>query len=126
MTTHDETNTVLLHKIISRSKSRAERHHRSRFRPATVAADPTNDFHAYNPATVTWFDLSGHALGTPPTARFGHGFTSAGGKLYVHGGSKDHGEHLGSFLYYRPGRSAWEFVMASLFPRDRLLRHGPP
>ena len=46
---------------------------------------------------MTWFDLSCHALGTPPTARWGHGFTSAGGRLYVHGGygptdSGDYGE----------------------------------
>jgi hypothetical protein len=52
-----------------------------------AAARHNNDFHVYNPATMTWFDLSGHVLGTPPTARFMHGFTSAEGKLYVHGGN---------------------------------------
>ena len=51
-----------------------------------VAAGLNNDFRVYNPASMTWFDLSDHALGTPPTARSYHGFTSAGGKLYVHGG----------------------------------------
>ncbi len=51
-----------------------------------VVADINNDLRVYNPATMTWFDLAGHALGTPPTARWSHGFTSAGGKLYVHGG----------------------------------------
>ncbi len=60
--------------------------------PITVTAARNNDFHVYNPATMTWFDLSGHALGTPPTARSGHGFTSAGGKLYVHGGYDGSGE----------------------------------
>jgi hypothetical protein len=54
-----------------------------------VAAAYTNDFHVYNPATMTWFDLSGHTLGTPPTARYKHGFSSMEGKLYVHGGSGD-------------------------------------
>ncbi len=49
-------------------------------------AGSNNDFRVYNPASMTWFDLSSHALGTPPIARYGHGFTSAGGKLYVHGG----------------------------------------
>jgi hypothetical protein len=58
-----------------------------------VAGHPNNDFHVYNPASMTWFDLSSHALGTPPTARHGHGFTSAGGKLYVHGGYDGSGEH---------------------------------
>jgi hypothetical protein len=45
-----------------------------------------NDLHAYDPVSMTWFDLSTYTLGTPPTARSGHGFTSTGGKLYVHGG----------------------------------------
>ncbi len=52
-----------------------------------VVAGKSNDFHVYSPAYMTWFDLSSHAHGTPPTARAGHGFTSAGGLLYVHGGS---------------------------------------
>ena len=51
-----------------------------------VAGVTLNDFHVYSPAYMTWFDLSSHAYGTPPTARAGHGFASAGGKLYVHGG----------------------------------------
>jgi hypothetical protein len=49
----------------------------------------------YNPATMTWFDLSGNALGTPPTPRYGHGFTSARGKLYVHGGYSGTGKLSG-------------------------------
>jgi hypothetical protein len=56
-----------------------------------------NDFYVFNPATMTWFDLSGHALGTPPDTRFGHGFKCAGSKLYVHGGSGRSGE------FSRPG-----------------------
>ncbi len=51
-----------------------------------------NDLHVYNPASMTWFNLSGHAIGTPPSARFAHGFTSAGDKLYVHGGYDGSGE----------------------------------
>ena len=35
---------------------------------------------------MAWYDLSSHALGTPPTARETTCFTSAGGKLYLHGG----------------------------------------
>ena len=41
---------------------------------------------------MNWTDLSAAASGTPPSARYGHGFTSAGGKLYVHGGLSDNGE----------------------------------
>jgi N-acetylneuraminic acid mutarotase len=47
-----------------------------------------NDLHAYDPAAEIWTDLSVPISGTKPTARFGHGFTSAGGKLYVFGGSQ--------------------------------------
>ena len=35
---------------------------------------------------MTWKLLSGAADSGRPPARFYHGFTSAGGKLYVHGG----------------------------------------
>jgi hypothetical protein len=35
---------------------------------------------------MAWTDLFAAASGTPPSARYAHGFTSAGGKLYVHGG----------------------------------------
>ncbi len=44
-----------------------------------------NDLHSLDPANMTWTKLSA-ARGSPPAARAGHGFTSAGGKLYVHGG----------------------------------------
>ena len=47
----------------------------------------------YDPAAMAWTDLSAAMLGTPPSARQGHGFTSAGGKLYVHGGDSESGEY---------------------------------
>ena len=50
------------------------------------------DLHVYDPATMAWTDLSATTSGTPPFARAYHGFTSAGGKLYVHGGEGDNGE----------------------------------
>ena len=40
----------------------------------------------YDPAAGAWTDLSAALSGTPPSSRGYHGFTSAGGKLYVHGG----------------------------------------
>jgi hypothetical protein len=49
-------------------------------------ADLKNDLHLYDPASVTWFNLSSHAHGFPPCARAEHGFAWVGGKLYVHGG----------------------------------------
>jgi N-acetylneuraminic acid mutarotase len=45
-----------------------------------------NDLRCFNPVTLVWTDLSMTVGGTPPQARISHGFTSAGGKLYVHGG----------------------------------------
>ena len=50
-----------------------------------------NDLHEYDPATRAWTDLSAAISGTPPSPRGLHGFTSAGGKLYVHGGLGDNG-----------------------------------
>jgi hypothetical protein len=40
----------------------------------------------YNPETFVWTLCYDKPLSTPPSARFGHAFTSAGDKLYVHGG----------------------------------------
>ena len=61
--------------------------------PQSESSDPsyyaggTQDLLVYDPTDMAWTDLSAAASGTPPSARFGHGFTSAGDKLYVHGGS---------------------------------------
>ena len=46
----------------------------------------------YDPAAMAWTDLSAASSGTPPSARSGGGFASAGGKLYVHGGFDPFGE----------------------------------
>ena len=57
---------------------------------------PTGDLQdllVYDPAAMAWTDLSASASGTPPSSRQSHGFTSAGGKLYVHGGLGDSGEY---------------------------------
>ncbi len=42
--------------------------------------------HVFEFMTMTWALLSA-AKNDQPAARFKHGFTSAGGKLYMHGGS---------------------------------------
>jgi hypothetical protein len=57
--------------------------------PIAVVAGATNDLHVYNPASMTWFELPAQF---PGAARKSFGFTSAGGKLYVHGGQADIGE----------------------------------
>ena len=51
-----------------------------------------NDLHAYDPAALAWTDLSFGFTGSLPTATFGHGFASAGGRLYVFGGRGSAGE----------------------------------
>jgi hypothetical protein len=48
-----------------------------------------NDLYVYDPSNTTWTNLSAPTYGTPPAGRYGHGFTSAGGKLYVHAGTSD-------------------------------------
>jgi hypothetical protein len=49
-------------------------------------ADSLDDLHAFDPATMTWTLLSAANDAPRPSARHSHGFTSAGGRLYVHGG----------------------------------------
>ncbi len=52
------------------------------------------DLHVYDPDTMAWTDLSATASGTTPSARWGHGFALARGKLYVHGGNGDSGGYI--------------------------------
>jgi hypothetical protein len=52
--------------------------------PVSLSAGELNDLHSFDPATMTWTLLSS-VNGPPPRAW--HGFTSAGGKLYVYGGA---------------------------------------
>ncbi len=54
--------------------------------PIPRPALPFNDLLAYDPSHAVWTDLSVPAAGRPPIIRHIHGFTAAGGRLYVHGG----------------------------------------
>lgn len=40
----------------------------------------------FDPSSMAWTNLSTDVLGPQPSPRSGHGFASAAGKLYVHGG----------------------------------------
>ena len=51
-----------------------------------VCAGYLNDLHVYDPVAMGWMDFSATVSGNPPSPRIAHGFTSVGGKLYVHGG----------------------------------------
>jgi hypothetical protein len=52
-----------------------------------LIAGPLNDMHVFDPASMTWTDLSNNMIGELPPARRFPGFTSAGGRLFVLGGS---------------------------------------
>ena len=54
------------------------------------AAD-LGDLHVYDPVAMAWTDMSAAVSGTPPSPRYNHGFTSTGGRLYVHGGVNEAG-----------------------------------
>ena len=59
-----------------------------------LSAGLLNDLHVFDPAIMSWSDLSGSISGTPPEARYRMGMTSsADGKLYVFGGYGKSGEH---------------------------------
>ena len=51
-----------------------------------------NDLFVLDPSNNTWSDLTNIATGPRPSARYGHGFTSADNKLFVFGGSTNNGE----------------------------------
>ena len=50
-----------------------------------------NDLLVFNPATLAWADLSFVTRGPTPSQRYGHGFQTAGGLLYIFGGQSDAG-----------------------------------
>jgi hypothetical protein len=75
------------------------------------------DLHMYDPAAGAWTDLSAALSGTPPSPRIGHGFTSAGGKLYVLGGC-DGGEG-GAGRAEGVGMVGAEARRRDVLPRDR-------
>jgi hypothetical protein len=51
-----------------------------------LLAGQLDDLHSFDPTTMIWTRLSAADDAGRPSARDGHGFTSAGGRLYVHGG----------------------------------------
>jgi N-acetylneuraminic acid mutarotase len=74
---------------------------------------PLGDFLSFDTTTMFWIDLAYAASGTAPTARAAHGFTSAGGKLYVHGGQNKHYESLGDLHRYDPVGKVWTDLSAA-------------
>ena len=55
----------------------------------------------FNPDMLLWTDCSTTMTGNLPSPRVWHGFSSAGSKLYVHGGlglSRDQFDYVREFL----------------------------
>ena len=59
-----------------------------------IAGTNLGDLHMFDPVAMAWTDLFYHASGTLPSPRHAHGFTAAGGWLYVHGGFGDIGDEF--------------------------------
>ncbi len=49
------------------------------------------DLHVFDPTILAWTDLTAAARGAPPAARYCHGFSADGGRLYVFGGMELNG-----------------------------------
>ena len=83
------------------------------------------DLHSFDPVAVAWTDLSDAASGVPPTARNEHGFTSTGGKLYVHGGSSCYGGCPLSDLHsFDPVAMAWTDLSDAVQGTPPVARWG--
>ncbi len=58
-----------------------------------MAVIPLNDIHEFDPATLTWTELSDLVTGDEPVPRSEHAMAAMGAKLYVFGGvSYDYGK----------------------------------
>ncbi len=76
------------------------RTHRQKSPASLSSAALCDDLHWFDPATKTWSRLTASNDDSRPSARFFHGFTSAGGKIYVHGGvSYDEQNQTGTLLW---------------------------
>lgn len=53
-----------------------------------------NDLFVFNPATLVWAELSDLTLGAQPPPRYGHGFHTVDGRLYLFGGQGGTGQVL--------------------------------
>jgi N-acetylneuraminic acid mutarotase len=73
----------------------------------SVSGSVANDLHVFDPATKAWTDLSNAVTGTQPKARNCHGFTPAGGKLYLHGGRNYVNPTFGDLYSFDPTTQVW-------------------
>jgi hypothetical protein len=64
-----------------------------------ASAGRLDDLYSFDPATMTWTLLTPADGSDPPSARDGHGLTSAEGRLYVHGGVGNTGSACGGWMH---------------------------
>ena len=74
-------------------------------------AGTLSDLHIFDLDTLTWTHPSVAASGLAPSARCFHGFTTAGGRLYVHAGLGEYGAKREEFHGNRlPGALGAKFA----------------
>jgi N-acetylneuraminic acid mutarotase len=90
-----------------------------------VYGNTLSDLHAFDPVAVAWKDLSAPVDGTAPTARSEHGFTSADGKLYVHGGCATDACPANDLHVFDPVTKVWtDLSDGATSPPTARRRHG--
>lgn len=67
--------------------------------------DPRNDIFRFDPASMTWTELS--ASGPVPTARHKFHMAFVGGLLYVSGGKSEDSSQLNDLFAFDPATLAW-------------------
>ena len=82
-----------------------------------------DDLHSFDPAAKVWTNLAAPAGGIAPTARYSHCFTTADGKLYVHGGCASDACPANDLHVYDPVAMAWTELYAYASPSPRFS-HG--
>ncbi len=73
------------------------------YRYASSVAGFLNGLFSFDPTTMVWRLLSAAANSTHPSSRSSHGFMSASGKLYVHGGYSS----ISAGRYMKASPSVW-------------------
>ncbi len=66
---------------------------------AVCLAGAVNTLFMFNLTSEEWADRSGGLTGDPAPASFLSGFTTASGKLYVHGGLSGRSDALSEYIF---------------------------
>ena len=87
------------------------------------------DLYSFDLVSKVWTNLTDGVLGSPPEARDSHGFTSAGGKIYVHGGghydvNSGWTNLFGDLYKYDPVSMAWTNLSSNASGTRPCPRYG--